>query len=337
MQYTSRPRAFTTVIIARTLGLTQASTFNFPIAVYNIGYQKSDSARVIVNALDKYNRSRQVASVLLDSIVVDGSRSLIVPISTTGLPRKTILQVVVGPARKGRDLIAENNTAYYTFYNSGIVPVLDVQVYADGRMIMDGDYVSAKPTILVKAGRYETEIPAAASRFEMMVDNKAVNAVASQPFSRIGDNITSSAPEQTFVPTLSNGEHELKFRLGRMNTFGEVDTVERSVRVNVLNESRILQMYNYPNPFATETYFTFMLSGAKPPESLRIQVFTVSGRKIRELLVSPSALQIGFNRVYWDGRDADGDEVANGYYFYQVSLNSGDKIVTSIEKLAKVK
>ncbi len=324
-------------VSARTLGLTQASTFNFPITVYNIGYQKSDSVRVVVTALDKYNRSRQVAGVLLDSIIIDGSRSIVVPISTTGLPRKTILQVVVGPARKGRDLIAENNTAYYTFYNSGIVPVLDVQVYADGRMIMDGDYVSARPTIVVKTDEGEGEGRIIASQLDVKVDNERIHTVASQPLAKSGSSSSASSLEHTFTPTLSNGAHKLRFRLGRMNSFGEVDTVEHAVSVNVLNESRILQMYNYPNPFATETYFTFMLSGAKPPESLRIQVFTVSGRKIRELLVSPSALQIGFNRVYWDGRDEDGDEVANGYYFYQAVMSADGKSVSAIEKLAKVK
>lgn len=61
----------------------------------------------------------------------------------------------------------------------------------------------------------------------------------------------------------------------------------------------------------------------------------MSGRKIREIGVTQNLLQLGFNRVYWDGRDADGDEVANGYYFYQVSVKAGDKNLFAIEKLVK--
>jgi flagellar hook assembly protein FlgD len=48
-------------------------------------------------------------------------------------------------------------------------------------------------------------------------------------------------------------------------------------------------------------------------------------------------MNIGFNRIYWDGRDADGDEIANGIYFYKIisQLDNKTKVIT--EKLAKVK
>jgi len=48
-------------------------------------------------------------------------------------------------------------------------------------------------------------------------------------------------------------------------------------------------------------------------------------------------LQVGFNRIYWDGRDQDGDEIANGLYFYKVIAKNNGVIKTAIQKLAKVK
>ncbi|MDP3024833.1 MAG: FlgD immunoglobulin-like domain containing protein, partial [candidate division Zixibacteria bacterium] len=46
------------------------------------------------------------------------------------------------------------------------------------------------------------------------------------------------------------------------------------------------------------------------------KIFTLSGRLIRTMSGTGSA---GFNSgVVWDGRDQDGDKVANGVYIYKV-------------------
>jgi flagellar hook assembly protein FlgD len=70
---------------------------------------------------------------------------------------------------------------------------------------------------------------------------------------------------------------------------------------------------------------------------MRIRIYTIAGRKIREIVVPQHALQVGFNRVPWDGRDEVGDDIANGYYLYQVQVSSGGVVNTAIEKLVKVR
>ena len=112
-------------------------------------------------------------------------------------------------------------------------------------------------------------------------------------------------------------------------------TSSRSV-FNVYNNPDLLQVYNYPNPFVDNTNFTFELRGTIPPEEFKIKIFTVAGRLIKELIPS-SPLQIGFNKIYWDGKDEDGDEIANGLYFYKIISKSGDEVKTVTQKLAKVK
>ena len=41
--------------------------------------------------------------------------------------------------------------------------------------------------------------------------------------------------------------------------------------------------------------------------------------------------------MYWDGRDNDGDDVANGYYFYQVQVSAGEKTEAAIGKMVRVR
>ena len=118
---------------------------------------------------------------------------------------------------------------------------------------------------------------------------------------------------------------------------GVVDTLQREVTVNVSSQSRILQVFNYPNPFNDRTEFTFMLAGVRSPDRAVIRIYTVTGRKIREIALPLGEVQIGFNRVAWDGRDNDGDQIANGVYFYQVQATTGDATEVVIGKMARVR
>ena len=322
-------------ISARTIGnqevsVARGSTLDLPITVYNIGYRQADSARVVVSVYDRYNRARPIASAAIDSIPVAGLRSLTIPISTTEFSRRVTLQISVSPPKRDKDLIPGNNVAYHSFTVVG-GQAADMEVFADGVRLMDGDFVSSAPRIVVRLPRSEAESP----RFtEFFVDDKPVN----QPTPGIRETRTQSVGEEVaFVAQLAEGRHELRVRSMQASMLGGVDTADYRIVVRVMNELQILQPYNYPNPFSGDTYFTFVVTGSRPPEELTIRIFTVTGRKIREIAVQGSNLQVGFNRIYWDGRDTDGDEVANGYYFYQLTAKGQGKVETAIEKLAKVR
>jgi len=69
-----------------------------------------------------------------------------------------------------------------------------------------------------------------------------------------------------------------------------------------------------PNPFRTSTVFAFDL----PREGrVRIDVFSVSGQRVRQLLddVRPA----GRHQAWWDGRDDRGNALGQGIYFMRVS------------------
>jgi len=321
-------------ISARTLGSTNAAVFNFPITVSNIGYRTSDSVLVVLNAFDKSNNRRKLAEALLDSLPPDSSRTVTVPIPVPKYGYRTILQVVVRPRRNAPDLVAENNTAYYTLYTGNIAPP-KFQVYRDGRLMMDGDVVPPKSAFVVRLVPDENRASIAAAELEMFVSGRKVeqNAVALAKASSGAREVV----EHAFSPSLPNGTHELRFRWVLMNRRGEVDTLEHTLHVQVLAESKILEPFVYPNPFQRDAHFMFVLAGSSPPEAMRIRIFTVAGRMIRAIDIPGQSLQIGFNQVYWDGRDADGDEIANGYYFYEITLHNDGKTSSTIQKLAKIR
>ncbi len=82
-------------------------------------------------------------------------------------------------------------------------------------------------------------------------------------------------------------------------------------------QSQLLQ--NYPNPFNPETWIPYQLSEDSP---VSIGIYDTTGQLVRTLLVGHQAA--GFynspeRAAYWDGRNALGERVASGVYFYQLT------------------
>ena len=85
-------------------------------------------------------------------------------------------------------------------------------------------------------------------------------------------------------------------------------------------QSRLLQ--NYPNPFNPETWIPYHLAEAG---AVSLSIYDATGNLIRTLPLGYQ--QAGFyqNRgraAYWDGRNALGEPVASGIYFYQLTTPS---------------
>ncbi len=77
--------------------------------------------------------------------------------------------------------------------------------------------------------------------------------------------------------------------------------------------SRVVTM---PNPMETETHFLFDLDRMA---DLKVDIFTSTGRRIQTLEAASVAPDAASSQgLAWDGRDADGDPLANGVYFYRV-------------------
>ena len=79
---------------------------------------------------------------------------------------------------------------------------------------------------------------------------------------------------------------------------------------------------NYPNPFNPETWIPYQL--AKDADVM-LHIYTVNGTLVRMLTLGHQAAGMYQNRsraAYWDGKNAFGESVASGVYFY--TLTAGD-------------
>ncbi|MGQ9798926.1 MAG: FlgD immunoglobulin-like domain containing protein, partial [Ignavibacterium sp.] len=204
----------------------------------------------------------------------------------------------------------------------------------DGREILDGDIISSEPVVLISL-EDNSPLPLDTTLFTIVHNNVPIR-FSNPDLSFSYTPYPNSKAEITWTPKLNDGKHVLEV-LAKDASNNFFDTTSYRRIFYVYNDPDLKQVYNYPNPFKDDTYFTFELRGVNPPEEFRIKVFTIAGRLIREINIPPSSLQIGFNKIYWDGKDEDGNEIANGLYFYKIISKHGDEIKTVTQKLAKVK
>ena len=84
--------------------------------------------------------------------------------------------------------------------------------------------------------------------------------------------------------------------------------------------SRLLQ--NYPNPFNPETWIPYHLADAGVAS---LSIYDAAGKLVRTLPLSHQSAGFYQSReraAYWDGRNAFGEPVASGVYFYQLTTPS---------------
>jgi hypothetical protein len=112
---------------------------------------------------------------------------------------------------------------------------------------------------------------------------------------------------------------------------------ETNIEFNVQSSSVLTleNVYNYPNPMRNNTAFVFNHNFDKSLNA-SIKIYTVSGRLIKEL--NKTGITDKFVSIDWDGRDTDGDAIANGTYIYKLTIKSDDGTFTqsNINKLAKL-
>lgn len=112
-------------------------------------------------------------------------------------------------------------------------------------------------------------------------------------------------------------------------TLGSSDAVTAAAPVDIsfISTPDVTHLLtNYPNPFNPETWIPYQL--AKPAD-VTLTIYAVNGEVVQRLALGyqdAGVYQSPSRAAYWDGRNASGESVASGIYFY--TLTAGDFIST---------
>ncbi|HSW54928.1 MAG TPA: C25 family cysteine peptidase, partial [Ignavibacteriaceae bacterium] len=300
--------------------------------VYNVGESKADSFDVKVEVINEDNSRQTIFTQQVDSLKPDDRKLFEVLYNTSsGSGAKTFL-INIDSDNHIRELFEDNNFFSVPFFIKPDTTKPVITLTIDGNDILDGEYVASNPTIHIELND-ESLLPITDPSSVMVYLNDELipvdTSIINYQFSETNPKVTVD-----FTPVLTDGEYAMKI-LWKDSGGNIVDSSGVEKFFLVSNEAKLLNVYNYPNPSKGETHFTFKLT--QIPEEIRIKIFTIAGRLVREIKLSSSELKYDFNKIFWDGRDEDGDVLANGVYLYKVIMKAGNRSEEATQKLAIVK
>jgi Peptidase family C25/FlgD Ig-like domain len=313
----------------------QGESIDFAVAFKNISQTAFDSLlKVKFIITDRNNQPNPVNIPKRKALIAGDTLMITYSIDTRDLSGDNTLFIDVNPANDQPEQYHFNNVLYKNFYVKPDTynPLLDVTF--DGVHILNKDIVSSKPRILVKLkdeSRFLLLKDTALIKVQVRFPDQTIrtyrfgDSMRFTPASLSGGDNTASIDFLPYFP--QDGEYELivsgKDVVG--NKAGELDY---NVNFSVINKPMISNLLNYPNPFTTSTAFVFTVTGTEPPQNIRIQILTITGKVVREITKQELGdIHVGRNITdfKWDGTDMYGQKLANGVYLYRVITNLNGK------------
>jgi hypothetical protein len=141
----------------------------------------------------------------------------------------------------------------------------------------------------------------------------------------LGDHTLRVALEATAPAVKAQVERGLDLVIDGYTSYVPLETSEVSTPA-----AGISQLVNFPNPMRETTRFVFATDAQSGRGNVR--VWTVSGRQVASV---PFTLDgSGQEVVTWNGRDREGDRLANGTYLYRVEVEgAAGRIRSGMQRL----
>lgn len=320
--------------------LKEGETVDFAVDIKNIFSLDMDSILISYWVEDQYQIKHPIPYMRQDSLRVNEVIRDTITFSTVGLGGINSLWVEVNPYINGSLYVTDqpeqehfNNLLQIPFYviADDKNPILDVTF--NGNHILNGDIIDPNSEILITL-KDDNDF--------LIMDNVSDTALfgiyltyPSGDIKRIpfidgqGNTVMQWVPAEAqnkrfkiIWPSefLNDGKYTLMVQ-GTDRSGNLSGDIEYRVTFEIIHESSITNMMNYPNPFSTSTRFVFTLTGSEEPDDILIQIMTVTGRVVKEINEAElGPVQIGRNitEFAWDGTDEYGDPLANGVYLYRV-------------------
>lgn len=204
------------------------------------------------------------------------------------------------------------------------------------RSFRPGDVVGENPMLyvdLADSSGINTSVSGIGHRIEAWVNNAAQSRDLTEFYTSKVDDFRQGTV-QVQLTGLPRGKNTLRVRA--WDSFNNSQTAETVFDVASSDRLTVTDVFNYPNPFGGDgTAFTFR-QNQTTPLTVTVKVFTLAGRLIKT--IDGLAGGDSFVRVPWDGRDRDGDVIANGVYLYKLIVKTADGRFSSetLGKLSKV-
>jgi len=196
-----------------------------------------------------------------------------------------------------------------------------VRLFLDNRGFRSGDVVGGSPTLiadLFDSSGINTSTSGVGHGIEVWLDNQSQSIDVSSYYKSKTDTYREGTVDYP-LGAIGEGSHKLRFRA--WDTYDNSTTTETVFDVLTGVGMQLTSVFNFPNPMSSSTLFTFQHNQVSIIDA-EVRIYTVAGRLIRDM--KKNGITTQFVQIPWDGRDKEGDAIANGVYLYKVSARTED-------------
>ena len=133
------------------------------------------------------------------------------------------------------------------------------------------------------------------------------------------------------LPKLSNGQHQLSIKAWDVANNSNVAILDFVVQNS--EALTIKNVLNYPNPFISNTNFWFEHNQPNEPIAVNINIYTVTGKLVKQINKQINTMGTRVNDIFWDGKDEYSEKLAKGVYIYTIIAQSKNGRATTTQKL----
>ncbi len=265
----------------------------------------------IFNGESSVSNSEYSSAFVVPDDIVDGEFGKILVYAFDSLTKEEVLDYVYPVEFSGQNYNVVNESAP------------DISIWLESYDFRDGDVVSQNPLLLVDISDDNGINVSGGSGHQLllMIDDD-FNSFNLTPYFKFDIDSYQTGKIEFPISNLTPGNHTLKILA--FDNLNKPAVKTTSFNVSESSELSISDILPYPNPMPKRGGdFTFMISN---DALIKIDIYTLTGKKVNSLNANVTK---GFNKISWNGRDKQGDKLANNTYFYIIKANAEGKTVTA--------
>jgi len=216
---------------------------------------------------------------------------------------------------------------------------IDLELYMNDSTFVSGGITNQSPKLLVYINSntgINTVGNGIGHDITAVLDNDTRNSFILNDFYQSEKDTYKKGRIEYPFTNVAAGNHSLNLKV--WDVLNNSTTADIEFLVIEDSELTIDKLFNYPNPFTNTTWFYFTHNQANSNLDVSIQIFTVSGKLVKNIEQTINVQSFLSEGIFWDGLDDFGDKIGRGVYFYKLKVkNENDDEVEKIEKLLILK
>lgn len=307
----------------------------------------TDSLRVDFSIISTEQQKKEKKTLKIKAPLPGDSTLFSFATTTAGKAGPNDVDVFVNPKIVAEQYY-ENNVvslpAYLNVLPDKISPVLSVKI--DGRQIINGDFVSPNPLILISV---KDE-----NKFLIKTDTIGMKIFLDRPCSQndcpteriflkrndikwFSGTLTSDFKIEFRPTALPEGEYKLIIEATDVS--GNKSGLEPyEITFQVKNETTLTFQSVFPNPSSSHFNFNFVVTGNNVPDEFTLVINSIDGATQQRFdLDDITDFHIGTNTLFWEPRDSSGNSLPAGLYLFRMKFNVNGQTYSNSGKLVLVR